>query len=176
MTEIIWIVNHFQGIYVLTHMRTEEDQMYFCLFFYVLLVTIENSPIPRPVFPSSSSGVLSEKEEQEENRLLAASTGPTQQTPAIISQRNSSFSKKNFFQFLSLLNFLGNQQLTNNQYTCVTKLCWLPFLQQIYAAVVWPQLHGTLTTCFSFFRKFTPFWRFSLEILHFLCMLMMTIT
>ena len=114
MTEIIWIVNHFQGIYVLTHMRTEEDQMYFCLFFYVLLVTIENSPIPRPVFPSSSSGVLSEKEEQEENRLLAASTGPTQQTPAIISQRNSSFSKKNFFQFLSLLNFLGNQQLTNN--------------------------------------------------------------
>ena len=107
MTEIIWIVNHFQGIYVLTHMRTEEDQMYFCLFFYVLLVTIENSPIPRPVFPSSSSGVLSEKEGQEENRLLAASTGPTQQTPAIISQRNSSFSEKNFFQFLSLLIFLG---------------------------------------------------------------------
>ena len=54
MTEIIWIVNHFQGIYVLTHMRTEEDQMYFCLFFYVLLVTIENSPIPSPVFPFSS--------------------------------------------------------------------------------------------------------------------------
>ena len=104
----------FQDIYVLTHMRTEEDQMYFCLFFYVLLVTIENSPIPRPVFPSSSSGVLSEKEEQEENRLLAASTGPTQQTRAIISQRNSSFSEKNFFQFLSLLNYLGNQQLTNN--------------------------------------------------------------
>ena len=152
---------NFQGIYVLTQMRTEKDQMYFCLFFYVLLVTIENSPIPRPVeiiwivnnfsgylcvnphedwggsnvflpffyvllvtienspiplpvFPSSSSGVLSEKEEQEENRLLVASTGPTQQTRAIISQRNSSFSEKNFFQFLSWLNFLGNRKLTNN--------------------------------------------------------------
>ena len=149
--------------------------MYFCLFFYVLLVTIENSPIPRPVFPSSSSGVLSEKEEQEENRLLVASTGPTQQTRAIISQRNSSFSEKNFFQFLSLLNYFGSQQLTNNQYTCVTKLCWLTFFAAnlcscCLASIAWQpnnlfQIFQKVHTVLTFFiRKFA----------FFLCMLMKT--
>ena len=114
MTEIIWIVNHFQGIYVLTHMRTEEDQMYFCLFFYVLLVTIENSPIPRPVFPSSSSGVLSEKRGTRREQASCGLHRPhTANSGHYIAKEFQLFGKE-LFPILIFTHFFGNQQLTNN--------------------------------------------------------------
>ena len=63
-----------ESLFVLTHMWGGSNV--FLPFSCALLVTIENSPIPSPVFPSSS-GVLPKKREQEPCSLfLSASTGP----------------------------------------------------------------------------------------------------
>ena len=148
-------------------MRTEEDQMYFCLFFYVLLVTLRILLFLGQFFPRRPPASSLKKRNKKRTGFLRPPPAPHSKLGPLYRKGIPAFRKRTFSNsyLYSIILGINSWQIISTPVS-PSFAGWL-FLQHIYAAVVWPQLHGNLTTCFRFFRKFTPFWRFSLEILHF---------